>query len=289
MVTSVSYEAISDCFIGFTPPLNNRLPVINRFKTNNYSELEQWIQDIDKSTLINVHLIEPLLTDVTSLVHSRPYIISAYGINNKHSASDTIGRWIYIYNQCKERNIHLVGFSTDCDSRYFKAMRLSLGFFSRAPNVDLLQGNGNLLTIDIPSNWNFFFMRPQQLFLCMQDGTHVVTKIRNRLLSETVNLHINNDHVDINYLLNLLENHPKLDHNLVRSYIFPHDKQNYSSCLKITSYEVLTLLKQMNNKATYIYLYLLKLIILVYIKSDTEILSRLYFGWVVAFAYRIWW
>ena len=90
-------------------------------------------------------------------------------------------------------------------------------------------------------------------------------------------------------MLNLLENHPKLDHNLVRSDIFPHDKQNYSSCLKITSDEVLTLLKQMNNKATYIYLYLLKLIILVHIKSDTEILSRLYFGWVVAFAYRIWW
>ena len=289
MVTSVSYDAVSDCFIGFTPPLNNGLPVINLFKTNNYSELEQWFQDIDKSTLINVHLIEPLLTDVTSLVHSRPYIISAYGINNRHSASDTIRRWTYIYNQFKERNIHLVGFSTDCDSRYFKAMRLSLGFFSRAPNVDLLQGNDNLLTIDIPSNWNFFFMRPQQLFLCMQDGTHVVTKIRNRLLSETVNLHINNDHVDINHLLNLLENHPKLDHNLVRSDIFPHDKQNYSSCLKITSDEVLTLLKQMNNKATYIYLYLLKLIILVYIKSDTEILSRLYFGWVVAFAYRIWW
>ena len=122
----------------------------------------------------------------------------------------------------------------------------------------------------------------------MQDGTHVVTKIRNRLLSETVNLHINNDHVDINHLLNLLENHPKLDHNLVRSDIFPHDKKNYSSCLKITSDDVLTLLKQMNNKATYIYLYLLKLIILVYIKLDIEILSRLYFSWVVAFAYRIW-
>ena len=71
--------------------------------------------------------------------------------------------------------------------------------------------------------------------------------------------------------------------------IFPHDKQNYSSCLKITSDDVLILLKQMNNKATYIYLYLLKLIILAYVKSDTEILSRLYFGWVVAFAYRIWW
>lgn len=290
MVSSVSYDSNIDSFIGFTTPLNdNGLPVINQFKTNSYSELEQWFQNIDKSTLVNVHLIEPILTDVASFVHSRPYIIGAYGINNTHSASDIIRRWIYMYNQCKERNINLVGFSTDCDSRYFKAMRICLGFFSRAPYVDLLTGHDDLLEIDIPSNWKFFFMRPRQLFLCMQDSPHLVTKIRNRLLSVTANLSINNDNIDINHLLQIIENHPKLEHNLVRSDILPHDKQNYSSCLKITSDDVLTLLNQMNNKATYIYLYLLKLIILAYVQSDTEILSRLYFGWVVTFAYRMWW
>ncbi|CAF3303972.1 unnamed protein product [Rotaria sp. Silwood2] len=40
-------------------------------------------------------------------------------------------------------------------------MRICVGFFSRAPNVDLLTENDNQLTIDIPSNWTFFFMRPQ--------------------------------------------------------------------------------------------------------------------------------
>ena len=223
---------------------NNGLPAINRFKTDNYNDLKQWFEDIDKATLVNVHLIEPILTDVTSLAHSRPYIISAYGINNKHSTSDIIRRWIYIYNKCKENNINVVGFSTDCDSRYFKSMRICLGFFSRAPHVDLLTGHDNLLTIDIPSNWTFFFMRPQQLFLCMQDGTHLVTKIRNRLLSEAANLHINNDNIDINHLLEIINNHPKVDHYLVRSDILPCDKQNYSSCLKITSDDVLTLLNQ---------------------------------------------
>ncbi|CAF1212167.1 unnamed protein product [Adineta ricciae] len=289
VVSSVSYDAVNDCFIGFTSPLNNGLPIVDRFKTNNYNELEEWFENIDKSTLVNVHLIEPLLKDVSSLVHSRPYILSGYGINNKHSAYDTIRRWIHIYNQCKQQNVNVVGFSTDCDSRYFKAMRLALGFFSRAPNVDLLTGNNDAFVIDIPSNWKFFFMRPQQLFLCMQDGPHLVTKIRNRLLSDVATLYINDDHININHLLELIENHPKLDHNLVQSDIIPQDKQNYTSCLKITSNDVLLLLQQTNHKATYIYLYLLKLIILAYVKSDTEILTRLYFGWTVAFAYRIWW
>jgi hypothetical protein len=289
VISSVSYDATSNCFIGFTPSLKNGLPLISQFQTNSYSELERWVADIGKSTLVNAHLIEPLLTDTMSFVHSRPYILSAYGIDNKHTASDIVRRWIYMYNQCKERNVHLVGFSTDCDTRYFKAMRLSLGFFSRAPSVDLLTGNNDLLTIDIPSTWKFFFMRSSQLFLCMQDGTHLVTKIRNRLLSEITTLRINNEYVDINDLLRLIENHSKLDHNLVRSDIFPNDRQNYSSCLKITSDDVLTLLKQTDKKATYIYLYLLRLIILAYVKSDTDILVRLYYAWIVVFAYRMWW
>jgi len=252
-------------------------------------ELEQWFQDFDRSTLINVNLIEPLLTNTNSLVHSRPYIVSAYGTNNKYSAVDVLRKWTYLYNALKKRNINIVGFSSDCDSRYLKAMQLSLGFFARAPNVDLLTGYDKLLNINIPKHWKFFFMRPTQLFLCMQDGIHLVTKIRNRLLSDTATLFINDERIDINHLLQIIENHPKIEHNLVKSDIFPHDRQNYSSCLKITSDDVLTLLKQRDNKATYIYLYLLKLIILTYVKTDTDILSRLYYGWVVVFSYRIWW
>ncbi len=100
---------------------------------------------------------------------------------------------------------------------------------------------------------------------------------------------INNEQIDINHLLQIIENYPKIEHNLVKSDIIPHDRQNYSSWAKITSDDVLTLLKQRDNKATYIYLYLLKLIILTYVKTDTDILSRLYYGWIVVFSYRVWW
>lgn len=288
-MSSISYDATEDCFIGFTPPLNNGLPSVGRFKTNSYHELEQWFENFDRSTLVNVNLIEPLLTNINSLVHSRPYIISAYGTNNKYSAIAVLRKWIYVYNELKKRNINVVGFSSDCDFRYLKAMLLSLGFFARAPNVDLLTGSDQLLHIDIPKHWKFFFMRPTQLFLCMQDGVHLVTKIRNRLLSDTANLCVNEERIDVNHLLEIIVNHPKIEHNLVKSDVFPHDRQNYASCLKITSEDVLALLEHRDNKATFIYLYLLKLIILTYVKKDTDILSRLYFGWVVVFAYRIWW
>lgn len=262
---------------------------MNQFRTNSYSELEQWFEDFDKSKLVNAHLVEPLITTPLSLVHSRPYIVSAYGTNNKFNAIDVFRRWIYIYNECKCRKITVVGFSSDCDPRYLKAMRLALGFFARAPNIELITGDSNLLKINIPRTWNFFFMRSLQAFLCMQDGVHLVTKIRNRLLSTTSTLRINGQNIKINHLFDLIETYSKLDHNLVKSDVHPHDRQNYSSCLKITSDDVLSLLDRPETKATFVYLYMLKLIILAYVKKDTDILSRLYYGWIVAFSYRMWW
>ncbi|CAF2740457.1 unnamed protein product [Rotaria sp. Silwood2] len=289
VISSVSYDSKTDCFIGFSPQLVNGLPSVDQFQTNSYTELQQWFEDFDKSTLINAHLIEPLIRNTSSLVHSRPFILSAYGTNNKYTAIDVLRKWMYLYHECKKRNISVVGFSTDCDSRYLKAMQLSLGFFTRAPNIDLLTGNSSLLEINIASHWNFFFIRPTQPYLCMQDGIHLVTKIRNRLLSETATMSINNEKIDVNHLFYIIQNYPKIDHNLVKSDIFPHDRQNYSSCVKITSDDVLNLLKHINASATYVYLYLLKLVILTYVKADTDILARLYYGWIVTFSYRMWW
>ncbi|CAF2995851.1 unnamed protein product [Rotaria sp. Silwood2] len=118
----------------------------------------------------------------------------------------------------------------------------------------------------------------------MQDGVHLVTKVRNRLLSTVATLRINGQDININHLLNLIENYSKIDHYLVKSDVRPHDRQNYSSCLKITSDDVLNLLNETETKATFVYLYLLKLIILAYVKKDTDILARLYYGWIVVFA-----
>ncbi|CAF2002036.1 unnamed protein product [Rotaria magnacalcarata] len=126
VISSISYDSVNDCFIGFSSRLSNGLRSINQFRTNSYSELEQWFEDFDKSKLINAHLVEPLLTKTSSLVHSRPYIVSAYGTNNKVNSIEIFRKWIHMYNACKSKKINVVGFSSDCDPRYLKAMRSSL-------------------------------------------------------------------------------------------------------------------------------------------------------------------
>ncbi|CAF1363449.1 unnamed protein product [Rotaria sordida] len=289
VVSSVSYDSKNNGFVGFSPRLVNGVPLVDQFQTNSYTELQKWFEEFDKSSLITVNLIEPILKNLSSLVHSRPFIISSYGTNNKYTAVDVLRKWMFMYNECKKKNINIVGFSADAEPRNLKAMQLSLGFFAKTPNIDLLSGNNTLLKINIESPWNFFFIRLVQPYLCMQDGIHLVTKIRNRLLSETASMSINNQEIDVNHLFYIIQNYPKIDHNLVHSDVFPHDRQNYSSCLKITSDDVLNLLKHINASATYVYLYLLKLIILTYVKADTDILARLYYGWIVTFSYRMWW
>ncbi|CAF1327655.1 unnamed protein product [Rotaria sp. Silwood1] len=90
VVSSVSYDSKTNCFIGFAPKLVNGLPLINQFQTNNFNELQEWFQELEKSKSINANLIEPLLNKNSSLIHSRPYIIASYGSDNKYSADTDI-------------------------------------------------------------------------------------------------------------------------------------------------------------------------------------------------------
>ena len=111
-------------------------------------------------------------------------------------------------------------------------MQISLGFFTHTPNVDLMNENKNLLPINIPSTWIFFFMRTKQIHLCMQDGIHLATKIRNRLLSTIATLSINSHQIHIKDLFFIIDNYSKIDHNLVKSDVFPSDRTKFLVLLK---------------------------------------------------------
>lgn len=195
----MSYDARSECFIEFCPPLINGVSSVNRLKTNSFHLLKQWFEDLERPTLVNIHVIEPLLNTNPSIAHSRPYTVSAHGTNNKHTGIDILQKSNYTYNECRQRDIILIEFSTNCDPRYLKAKQLSLDFFTYAPNIDLLSNNDRLLNINLPSHWIFFFMRTVQRYLCMQDGVHLVTKIRNRLLSGTANMTVSDHRVDVRH------------------------------------------------------------------------------------------
>jgi hypothetical protein len=115
------------------------------------------------------------------------------------------------------RRLMLFYFFADCDSRYLSAMRTLSGFFKHTPNMRL-HHRSEAFRIDPPASWRWFFLRPQQLLLFFQDGTHFATKWRNRILSTKAQITIGNFQIKMQHLLDLLSSpDKKITHNLVRS------------------------------------------------------------------------
>ncbi len=110
--------------------------------------------------------------------------------------------------------------------------------------------------VKITSSWSlWYFLKPTQPFLFMQDGTHPCTKIRNRLLLKSAQLKMGVYEVSIEHLHQLIKIRNKIDHNLSKSDLDIRDKQNFSSCRRISDEKLLNLLFLDDRyKATYIYL-----------------------------------
>ena len=105
----------------------------------------------------------------------------------------------------------------------------------------------------------------------------MATKWRNRLLSSTAQLCIGEQTITIEHLQDIIERreYTKLDHNLIRTDLNPKDRQNYRSCERLASDDVLNLLKiNTNTQGTFVYLRLLRLIIIAYIEQATPLKTR---------------
>jgi hypothetical protein len=195
-----------------------------------------------------------------------------------------------MFENSRQADVRIVAFATDCDPRYLHAMRFALGFFVETDTSSHYDPN-HLLQIELPRDWSrWFFMRTRQLFFCMQDPIHLCTKLRNRMLSRTASLSIGKEKVSTEVLITLIQSKSKLDHGLVKTDIEPRDRQNFYSCLKISSHEVLSALEDIDGSlATQIYLRLIRCVVVAYIEHDTPILDRIYHGWFAVFLCRIWW
>lgn len=284
VIPRISYDVQCDSFVGLSAPLdNNGTPRLKAYQTDRFDQLKSWFETFQRSKSISLHVIQPL-TDIVP-----PFILSAYGTDNRFSASDILKRWFYIYQQSLNQGVRIIGFSTDGDPRYLRAMRLCARFFADLPNLNLSKYDDHI-NINIPNSWTWFLMDPRQIFVFLQDPIHLATKIRNRLFSKAAAMKIGDYHIDIKHLIHLMETKSKLEHNLIKCDVSPKDRQNFSSCQRISSPTVLHLLEQMESaKGTCLYLSLLRLLITGLIEKSCSIEERLYNIWTVVFTCRLWW
>ncbi|CAF4288308.1 unnamed protein product [Rotaria sp. Silwood2] len=241
VVPKITYDTLSNSFIGFARPLNaNGIPVADSFSTELFARFEYWTSTLSSTKLLNAFVIQPLSSTSN---HISPYLLAAFGTDGKFTAADVLSRWHHIYQESKKKDVRIIGFSTDYDIRHLLAMKATLGFFAHFVFVD----HPDLFSIDLPMTWSWFFMQHEILFVCMQDATHICTKLRNRLLLTKATLLFGTQLINIDRLLYLIDNFSKFDHGLVRSDVNPKDRQNYSSAAKISNDNVLSILEQVPN------------------------------------------
>ncbi|CAM4761421.1 unnamed protein product [Rotaria magnacalcarata] len=289
VVRRIKYDTHTNSFIGFSTPLSGGVPSPCHFKTDSISELKLWMDKNGQAPLLNIHCVQAIPPPNQTVVPPS-FVLAGYGTSSKYTSLDILRRWLFIHKNSIEQNVRILGFSTDADNKYFRAMRLMSGFYASLSNFDV-HVDSSMFSIQI-SNWSWYFLRPEQLFVFMQDATHLVTKLRNRLLSATAALQVGDKCITMKHLQQLLDNEEliRLDHGLTQSDLKPTDRQNFRSCLRITSCDVLNLIaRDDNSNGTYMYLKLIKLIITSYIEPTTSIEERLKGAWTAVFLLRLWW
>ncbi|UJR06646.1 hypothetical protein I4U23_010930 [Adineta vaga] len=270
VIRRIKYDEHTDSFIGFCTPLSDGVPITSRFRTNSLAELNMWMETNEKAPLLSAHCIQAIPPANQTTV-PLSFILSAYGTSSKYTALDILKRWIFIYKKSIERIVRIIGFSTDGDSKYFCAVRLMSGFYASMANLNPhIDTSAFSIRTD---NWSWYFLRPEQILVLMQDATHLVTKLRNRLLSTTAELRIGNTDITLEHLQQILDDSEitKLDHGLTQTDLNPADRQNFRSCFRITNSDVLNLLgRDEDADGTRMYLQLIKFII-TYIEPTTSI------------------
>ena len=295
VIRKVEYDSSSNSFVGFATPIIDGVPMAQSYQADTFDELKDIFQSTEIASLLNVHMFQsvPMLDSVTHA--PKPCLLSAYGVNNKSNAMDILRRWIYMLKNCLDNGVRIIGFSTgifigiivnerffhsqiDADGKYMSAMRLVSGFFAPLSPL-ILENDEHAFEIDLPEDWTWFFLGKKQLFLFSQDPVHLVTKWRNRLLSSKAELHFGKYRITKGHIETLIndESLTKLDHGLTNSDINPKDRQNYRSCIKLISDDVIHLLADAgDSQGTVIYLKLLQMIVKAYITKSTSVRERKY-------------
>ncbi|CAF3380500.1 unnamed protein product [Rotaria sp. Silwood2] len=95
VIKKIKYDSITNTFVGFPTPLAHGIPIKEYYKTDSFDILKLWFSSIEKSSLLNVHIIQPLQSSSQNVIPS-PFLLAAYGTNTTTTADDILQRGCYI-------------------------------------------------------------------------------------------------------------------------------------------------------------------------------------------------
>lgn len=112
VIRKVEYDSSTSSFTGFSTPLLDGIPVMQSYQADSFEDLKLIYDTHETAGLINVHMLQSLSTEDDPKTFPKPFLLSAYGTNNKFTSIDILRRWIYIFENCLKQGVRVIGFST---------------------------------------------------------------------------------------------------------------------------------------------------------------------------------
>lgn len=193
-------------------------------------------------------------------------------------------RFEYIKLSLIKEGITVIGTSSDGDSRCLKAQKILCGL-----GFDNSKTNSN-----IPNGFQNFFCAKlnQEKLVPIQDPTHIVNKLKNRALDTAISLVIGESLIPFKSdLERLIDNVPKLNHNLSKSDLNSNDKMSANKAIKMCDEKVENALLKMSSSDTLAIRIFLRVMRYTYEPLASENMKftvRLYKMWYAVFVLRAW-
>ncbi|CAF1534009.1 unnamed protein product, partial [Adineta steineri] len=112
VIRKAEYDVATNSFIGFATPIINGVPVPKYYQPHTFNDFKTIFNTNEVAPLLNVHVFQSVPTEDNAINIPKPFVLSAYGVNNKFSTMDILRRWIYIFESCLDKGVRVIGFST---------------------------------------------------------------------------------------------------------------------------------------------------------------------------------
>ncbi|CAF4376103.1 unnamed protein product, partial [Rotaria sordida] len=112
--------------IVFTTSVFDGIPLRKHYQTDTFDDFKIICNTNETAPLLNIHMLQSISTEDDPTNFPKPFLLSAYGVDNKFTAMDVLHRWMHIFERCLDKGVRIVGFSTG----KFYPSYISLKYFS---------------------------------------------------------------------------------------------------------------------------------------------------------------
>ena len=112
VLRKVEYDSSTNSFVGFSTPVVDGVPSQQRFQADTFNDLQTIFNTNEIARLLNVHMFQSIPEKDYPVNVPKPFLLSAYGVDNRFRTMDVLRRWMYMFESCLDVGVRIVGFST---------------------------------------------------------------------------------------------------------------------------------------------------------------------------------